>query len=117
MYQAIDGVQQAELGPILYQRGPGGDALWCGSSSQVKSSQVPRAGIAQLVERPTEKPGAILTRVRVPSAEKEFFTESQFSVHTLLRCPYRPRVQSHASTSAHTLTTKHWQPHHCLDIE
>ena len=30
------------------------------------------AGIAQLVERPTEKPGATLTRVRVPGAARNF---------------------------------------------
>ena len=30
------------------------------------------AGIAQWVERPTEKPGAILTRVRVPDVAREF---------------------------------------------
>ena len=31
------------------------------------------AGIAQLVERPTEKTAAVLTRVRVPGAAKFFF--------------------------------------------
>ena len=30
------------------------------------------AGIAQLAERPTEKPGATLTRVRVPGAARAF---------------------------------------------
>ena len=28
--------------------------------------------VAQLVERPTDKPGAILTRVRVPDAARDF---------------------------------------------
>ena len=32
------------------------------------------AGIAQLVERPTEKPGAILTRDRVPGAARDFLS-------------------------------------------
>ena len=40
------------------------------------------AGIAQLVERPTEKPGAILTRDRVPGAARDFISQSQLSVHT-----------------------------------
>ena len=57
---------------------------------------------AQLVERPTEKPGAILTRVRVPGVARDF-CPSQLPVQTLLRCPYSPRVQSHASTSERTL--------------
>ena len=30
------------------------------------------AGIARLIKRPTEKPGAILTRVRVPGAARDF---------------------------------------------
>ena len=55
-------------------------------------------GIAHVVERPTEKPGAILTRVRVPGAARDF----SLSVQTLLRCPYSPRVQSHTSTSVRT---------------
>ena len=48
------------------------------------------AGIAQLVGRPTENPGGILARVRVPCAERDF--SPQLPVQTLLRCPYRPRV-------------------------
>ena len=75
------------------------------------------AGIAQMVERPTEKPGAILTRVRVPSAARKFISQSQLLMQILLRCPYIPLVQSHASTSvrmlkicAHVKNPKHWQP-------
>ena len=56
------------------------------------------AGIAQLVQRPTEKTDAVLTRVRVP-----FFSQSQLSGFSALRCPYSPRVQSLASTSVCTL--------------
>ena len=42
------------------------------------------AVIAQLVERPTEKPGAILTWDRVPGVARDFFfiSQSQLSVHT-----------------------------------
>ena len=35
-------------------------------------------GIAQLVERPTEKPGAKLTRVRVPGAARDFSPRVSF---------------------------------------
>ena len=61
------------------------------------------AGIAQLVERPTENTGAVLTRVRVPDAAKVFLSQSQLSAFSALRCPYSPRVQSLASTSVYTL--------------
>ena len=49
--------------------------------------------IAQLVDYPTEKPGTMLTLVRVPGEAADSLTVSlQVSV-----------VQSHASTSRHTL--------------
>ena len=35
-------------------------------------SMTQQAGMAQLAERPTEKPSAILTRVRVPGAARDF---------------------------------------------
>ena len=54
--------------------------------------------MAQLVERPTEKPGVILTRVRVLCAARDSAPRVDFQC-TLLRCPYSPRVQSHASAS------------------
>ena len=37
-----------------------------------------QTGIIQLVERPTEKTGAILTRVRVPSASRDFSPRVNF---------------------------------------
>ena len=56
--------------------------------------------IARLVERPTERPGAIVTRVGGSSLRlrggKGFFSLSQLSVQTLLRRLYNPRVQSYA---------------------
>ena len=62
----------------------------------------PGDGIAQLVERPTEKPGAILRRVRTSGAARDF-SPSQLPVQTLLRCPHSPGVKSHASISMRTL--------------
>ena len=74
------------------------------------------AWIAQLVERPTEKPGAILTHVLVPGAAKDFSPRIDFQCRLSLRCPHSPRVQSHSATSVRTLKIpKHWQPHHCWD--
>ena len=46
-------------------------------------------GTAELVVHATEKPGAILTRVRLPGAARDF-SPSQLPVHTLLRCPTTP---------------------------
>ena len=40
-------------------------------------------GIAQLVEPATKKPGAILTRVRVPGTARDFLPESTFSADSL----------------------------------
>ena len=52
------------------------------------------AGIAQLAERPTEKPGAILTRVRVPGAARDlsprvnFYCRLSYGFHTVCsQCP------------------------------
>ena len=78
-----------------------------------------RAGIARLVKRPTEKPGAILTQVRVPVRQDFFFLSlSQLPAQTLLRCPYSPLCAiPHASTCVRTIkkNPKHWQPYYCLD--
>ena len=65
--------------------------------------------LAQLVERPTEKPGAILPRVRALGEARDF-SASQLSV--LLRCPCN---RMHKHLCAHVKNHKHWQPHHCLD--
>ena len=63
------------------------------------------AGITKLVERPAEKPGAILTLVRVPRCGKGFFSQSKLPVQTLsqVSVPYSPRVESRVSTSVRTL--------------
>ena len=55
-----------------------------------------QAGIAQLVERPSSS----------PRCGKGFFCQSQLSVQTvLLRCPYIPRLRSHATALVRTLKT------------
>ena len=74
--------------------------------------------VAQWVERSTERPGAILTRVRVPVRQgtygKGFFSQSQLSVQTLFRHPFSPCMQSHASTCVRKLTVPNIGIH-CLD--
>ena len=50
-------------------------------------------GIAQLVQCSTEKPGSILTQIRLPRAARDFVSQSQLSVQT--QCPYSPHAQSH----------------------
>ena len=55
--------------------------------------------MAHLVEHAAEKPGAILTRVRVPVRQGIFHQESSSSADS----PYSPRVQLHSSTFVHTL--------------
>ena len=61
-------------------------------------------GIAKLLESLTENPGAILTGSS-PECGKRFFSQSQLSVWTLLRCQqlYSPHVQLHTSTEALTI--------------
>ena len=59
--------------------------------------------IVQLVECPTEKPSAKLTRVRVPGAARDFFlTQLTFSADSLTVSVQPPGVQSYASTSVRT---------------
>ena len=48
-----------------------------------KKMDIEKAGIAQLVERPTEKSGAILTRVRVPGAARDFSPRVKFQLVSL----------------------------------
>ena len=71
-------------------------------------------GIAQLVERPTEKPGAVPTRVRVPGEVKDFSPRVSFQCR-LLRCPYSPPCAI-ACINICTLVknSTHWQPYHCF---
>ena len=47
-----------------------------------------RGGLTQLVERGTEKPGAVLTRVRFPVAARDFLSRVIISVQFVLQCMY-----------------------------
>ena len=74
------------------------------------------AGIAQLVERSTEKAGTVLTWVQVPSAARDFFSQSQLQAQTLIQCLYStPCAIAYINlTSVHMLKIPHWQPYRCL---
>ena len=75
-------------------------------------------GIAQLVDRRTEQPCAILTRVRVPGVAKGVFSQSRRSMQTLLRCPYGPVFNlACINICAHVQNLKQWQPYHCFDTQ
>ena len=67
-------------------------------------------GVAQRVQRPTETPGVILTRLRVPGAARDFFP----TVRTLLGCPYSPLCAVACISCAHVRNSKHWQPYSFL---
>ena len=69
------------------------------------------AGIAQLVERPTEKPGAILTRVRVQGSAR-YFSPSADSLTVSVQPPC---AMACINSCVHVKNPEHWQPHHCLD--
>ena len=76
------------------------------------------AGIAQLVERLTEKLGAILTRVRVPGAAREFSPRVSFRC----RLSYGVRAAPLCAIACinicvHVKNLKHGQPYHCLDTQ
>ena len=75
------------------------------------------AGIAQLVQRPTEKTGAVLTRVRVPGAAKVvvFLPESTFSFECLTLSVQPPCAIAGINICVHVKNPKHWQPYLCLD--
>ena len=74
--------------------------------------QNPGTGIVQLIQRPTKKPVGDTDAGSSPWCGKGLFSRILLSVQTLLRCPYSPRVQSHASTSVRALKIpKHWQPY------
>ena len=59
------------------------------------------SGVAQLVERPIEKPGAILTRVRVPCAARNFSARINFQCrlpHGVRTAPVCSRMHQHLCT-------------------
>ena len=65
-----------------------------------------RAGI----ERPIEKSGAILTRVRVPSATRDFSPRVNFQCVRTTPCAI-----ASINVRAYVKNAKHRQPYHCLD--
>ena len=71
-------------------------------------------GTAQLVEHPTEKPGATLTWVRAPGAARDFSPSVAFHhrLTVLLQLPYTIAC---INTCQHVKNPKRWQPYHCLD--
>ena len=70
-------------------------------------------GMARLVERPTEKPGAILTRVRVPGVARDL-SPSQFSVRTLTVSVQPLRAITCISICTNVKNPEHRQPYHSL---
>ena len=59
-----------------------------------------------VVQRPTERPKAMLTRVRVPGAARDFFPTVNFQIRptlALTASAHSTHLQSHASTYVHTL--------------
>ena len=81
-----------------------------------------RGEIAQLVERPTEKPGRIPARVRVPGAARDFSHRVSFQCILSYGVRTAPRVQSLSSavvrtlkipnTSSHTIVWTHGNTAH-----
>ena len=91
--------------------------LWCCLCASVRARKQCKthtgARIAQLVERPTERPGAIPTRVRVPGAARDFSPRVSFQCRLrLLRCPYSPLCAIACINSCvYVKNPKHWQPY------
>ena len=71
--------------------------------------------VAQLIDRPTETPGAVLTRVRVPGATRDFLPESASSGDSPPVSLQPTCVIACINICAHVKNPKHWQPYHCLD--
>ena len=95
------------------------DTLWQSSVSNTSRA----TGMVQLVERPTEKPGAILTRIRIPDSARFlcccccFLPES-----TQLQTPLKVSAQLPCAIAcinicAHVTNPEHWLPYHCLDTQ
>ena len=99
---------------VIYHRLPVSPTLGNGDLppklAQVSCCPVNRItgpGTALLVEHPTEKPGAILTRVRVPGAAKDFPPRVNFQCILT----YNLLQPSHASTSVGTLKIRNASSH------
>ena len=75
------------------------------------------AGIALLVERPTEKPGAILTRVRVPGAARDFFLPESATSADSLTVSLQPPCAIGCISTNFCARVKQFQTVHCLDTQ
>ena len=69
-------------------------------------------GIAQRVDNPTGKPGAILLQVRVPGVARQ-----ASSADSLIVSAQPLRAIACINICAHVKNLKHWQPYHCLDTQ
>ena len=66
-------------------------AIGRGSCTNTLRYYAPKVDSGEKIASPgIENPDAILTRIRVPSAARDFFSLSQPSVQTLLQCSYCP---------------------------
>ena len=78
------------------------------------------AEIAQLVERPTKYPGAILMRVESQVQQGIFLPEStstSSSADSFMVFIQTPNAITRISICMHVKNPKHWQLHHCLDTQ
>ena len=73
------------------------------------------AGIAQFVEYPTEKPGAIQTGSSPRCGEGLVLPESTSSADSLTVSVQPPCEIACINICVHVKNPKHWQPHHCLE--
>ena len=65
------------------------------------------AGVAQLVESPTEKPGAILTRIRVPGAARDSSPRVSFQCRLSYGVRTAPCAIACINIYAHVKNPKH----------
>ena len=73
-------------------------------------------GIAQLVQRPTEKPRRNTDSGSSPPGwQGIFLPESTSRADSLTVSVQPPCVSECINICAHVKTPKHWQPYHCLD--
>ena len=75
-------------------------------------------GIAQRVDHPTRKPGAILMcRFESQVWQGTFLPESASSADSLMGSAQPPCAIACINICAHVKNLKHWQPYHCLDTQ
>ena len=75
-------------------------------------------GIAQRVDHPTGKPGAILMcRFESQVWQGTFLPEPASSADSLMVSAQPPCAIACINICAHVKNLKHWQPYHCLDTQ